>query len=343
MLKTLFERLRCPECLVEPTRLELLSFREDVGHVQDGAVSCTGCGAWFPIDDGLLDLSTGPLRSREHLEPFHRRFEARLSEAGLALPEAFPCDGAREQRAQRDHFDRYATDERRDYARYQNTSFWRSVDRLTFRRWNWLLPADSTVLDVGCADGRSSLQLHGPGRVVLGFDISRRMVRRAIERAREVGVEASTTFFVADGDRLPFRAESFDHVCTYGVLHHLPRAETACREIQRILRPGGLHIGSENNDSIMRWVFDLLMRFRPLWSELAGEEPLISEAKLRRWLTGLGCVFRSYTTVYLPPHLLYPFSAKTVEQLIEFTDRLFGAFPSLRAHGGLIVFEIEKA
>ena len=45
---------------------------------------------------------------------------------------------------------------------------------------------------------------------------------------------------------------SFDYVLIYGVLHHLPDAGFACREVARTLKPGGIYFGLENNETIFR-------------------------------------------------------------------------------------------
>ena len=158
---------------------------------------------------------------------------------------------------------------RSSYCDYETTPFWTAADRAAFGRWREQIEPGAWLLDIGCANGRSAFRLIESGVTVVGFDISKKMVRHAIERAKRESRQRVTTFLVADGNAPPFVQSSFDYALTYGVLHHLPNPAVACRQIQRILKPGGTYFGSENNKSIFRGIFDLLMRFVPLWTEEA--------------------------------------------------------------------------
>src|SRR5262249_3086096 len=185
--------------------------------------------------------------------------------------------------------------------------FWRIVDSRTFRAWNSrILGAHGgrrkRLLDVGCAQGRCSLQIADPEVHVVGFDISKRLVRQAY---LNLGDEhrSSRDFLVADASEFPFQSESFDYSLVYGVLHHLPDPGAACHEIARILKPGGAYFGSENNRTILRSAFELLQKLFPLWHEEAGKEPLMSSRDLDRWFRGTGLRIGTSSTVFVPPHL----------------------------------------
>jgi 2-polyprenyl-3-methyl-5-hydroxy-6-metoxy-1,4-benzoquinol methylase len=95
------------------------------------------------------------------------------------------------------------------------------------------------VLDLGCRDGTLAAQFHG-GNSVTGADIDRAALRVAEERGLET-VWADLT------QPLPFEDETFDAVVVGEVLEHLPDPAALVAEARRLLRPGGLIVGSVPN------------------------------------------------------------------------------------------------
>ena len=66
---------------------------------------------------------------------------------------------------------------------------------------------------------------------------------------------------ISDGERLPFRTESFDVVYSNGVLHHTPDTAGAIREVHRVLRPGGTaKVMLYHRNSLNYWVEIVLRR-----------------------------------------------------------------------------------
>jgi arsenite methyltransferase len=112
------------------------------------------------------------------------------------------------------------------------------------------LQSDDEVLDVGC--GRGLLLIGAAKRVpsgrAVGIDVwsqvdqsdNRRSATLANAEAEGVGDRVE----VLDGDMrsLPFPDASFDAVVSSLAIHNVPETdgrERACREIARVLRPGG--------------------------------------------------------------------------------------------------------
>ena len=90
------------------------------------------------------------------------------------------------------------------------------------------------VLEVGCGTGSSVETLRAIGPVV-GVDVDAGALARAVRRGYEAVVQA-------DGQDLPFRDGSFDVAVALDVLEHIPNDERACREVRRVLRPGGTFV-----------------------------------------------------------------------------------------------------
>ncbi len=92
-------------------------------------------------------------------------------------------------------------------------------------------PSGGRLLDVGCGSGWSSRLLREKSFDVCGVDLT----NDALEVAGGPGLE----FAVGDAMSLPFASGSFDVVCAYQTLEHVPDPARALAEFDRILRPGG--------------------------------------------------------------------------------------------------------
>jgi len=114
-------------------------------------------------------------------------------------------------------------------------------------RWGGLdrLPADTTVLDVGCGIGGSSRILaRDYGFAVTGITISPQQVRRAQELT-PTGVNAQ--FQVDDAMALSFPDASFDVVWSIEAGPHMPDKAQFAKELLRVLKPGGILVVADWN------------------------------------------------------------------------------------------------
>jgi ubiquinone/menaquinone biosynthesis C-methylase UbiE len=87
------------------------------------------------------------------------------------------------------------------------------------------------VLEAGCGTGLVLARLAQVAREAHGFDLSLGMVEKARARGLSVGLGSVT--------QIPFRDDSFDFVCSFKVLAHVPDITTALAELARVTRPGG--------------------------------------------------------------------------------------------------------
>jgi ubiquinone/menaquinone biosynthesis C-methylase UbiE len=94
------------------------------------------------------------------------------------------------------------------------------------------------ILDAACGNGRYLRVLQrraDPGTTLVGFDLSKGMLRRAHGRIKG----ARPHLMTADLVRLPYRDAAFDAVVCGWVLEHLQNPLPGLRELARVLRPGG--------------------------------------------------------------------------------------------------------
>lgn len=91
-----------------------------------------------------------------------------------------------------------------------------------------------TVLDVGAGTGKGMLHLSGslPNVSVCGIEPVAALIDRAVKKN---GVPKGA-IIQGTGEMLPFADGSFDAVCSFGLLHHVPSPNTVIREMARVAR-----------------------------------------------------------------------------------------------------------
>jgi SAM-dependent methyltransferase len=128
---------------------------------------------------------------------------------------------------------------RRHHERSRDEGFvFGGPERLPLFR-EWVGGPGLRVLDLGCRDGALTSAYLAGNRVV-GVDVD----RGALVRAAERGIE--TVWADLDED-LPFDDASFDAVVVAEVLEHLRLPEHVLSEVERVLVPGGVLVGSVPN------------------------------------------------------------------------------------------------
>jgi ubiquinone/menaquinone biosynthesis C-methylase UbiE len=93
---------------------------------------------------------------------------------------------------------------------------------------------DGAVLDLGCGDGRLTLELRG--RHIVGADVSRRALERARRRLEERDVELVE---LTPGAVLPFGDGAFDLVLVAETIEHVVDVPTFLKEAHRVTARGG--------------------------------------------------------------------------------------------------------
>ncbi len=109
------------------------------------------------------------------------------------------------------------------------------------------------VLEIGCGAGGQAAVFARTGARITAIDITDQAVRLTRRRFDLEGLPGLVQR--ADAERLPFADESFDRVWSWGVIHHTPDIGRAVREIQRVLKPGGLaQVMVYHRHSLRNWI-----------------------------------------------------------------------------------------
>jgi len=109
------------------------------------------------------------------------------------------------------------------------------------------LVQDGDTLDIGCGDKQYTVHLPNP----VGVD--------AYKECDHIHADPDIWMDARD---LKFPDESFDNICFFDVLEHIPEADIAINEAWRVLREDGILAITDPSDSALFWARLLCLRFR---------------------------------------------------------------------------------
>ena len=119
---------------------------------------------------------------------------------------------------------------------------------ITLRYFDAYLPPRGSILEIGAASGRYTLDLAARGYAVTAVDFSAKLLALCRERLAQAGLTGKAQLVSADArDLSELGTEIFDAVLLMGPLYHLVEEEdrkTAIRQARERLRPGGTLISS---------------------------------------------------------------------------------------------------
>lgn len=137
-----------------------------------------------------------------------------------------------------------------------------------------------SILDIGCGPGvvLNELVKTSNSRTAFGIDFSWPMLCQA----NQVNT-LKASFSQATAEHLPFSEGIFDFACALGVIGYVSSPKLFIREVQSVLRPGGVFAFTcPNGDSIPRKLRDLMNRHRNKHPMFWAES--IDSRNVRRWL-----------------------------------------------------------
>ena len=124
------------------------------------------------------------------------------------------------------------------------------------------LQSGMNVLELGCGDGalwKQNFSLLPQDIHITLSDISDGMLRDA---RRALGARDSRFSFAAfDCEKIPAPSESYDLVIANHVLFYCDNLENVCKEVRRVLKPGGRFLCSTYGNSHMKEISQLVLEF----------------------------------------------------------------------------------
>tara|TARA_Y100001934_G_scaffold255282_1_gene322093 strand:+ start:1178 stop:1975 length:798 start_codon:yes stop_codon:yes gene_type:complete len=106
---------------------------------------------------------------------------------------------------------------------------------------------NADVVDVGCGLGVIAVLLAEKYKAgsVIGIDVEAHLIDQSTKRVEAAGLEERIRFQLVRPGPLPLDDESLDVVFSKDAIVHMPDKVAFYREAFRVLRPGGLMVGSD--------------------------------------------------------------------------------------------------
>lgn len=153
------------------------------------------------------------------------------------------------------------------------------------------LQQGDVVLDLGCGEGRHVISVYAEAQRVqsVGVDISLNDLKTTRDKfeafADHGNPDKSFGLSAANALELPFADNAFDKVICSEVLEHIPDYQAALKEVERVLKPGGLFCASVPR----RWPERICWAFsQAYYSVEGGHLRIFKAAELRIQIEELG-------------------------------------------------------
>jgi SAM-dependent methyltransferase len=153
--------------------------------------------------------------------------------------------------------------------RYYAGGEWQAISRLLQGR-------TGKAIDVGAGRGIASYALAREGFDVTALEPDPSAIVGAAA-IRALAAEAGLSIDVVEefSERLPFDDDAFDVVFARAVLHHTRDIDLACREMYRVLRPGGTFIAAREHVLSREADLELFLERHPLHHLYGGEHAYV--------------------------------------------------------------------
>jgi SAM-dependent methyltransferase len=136
------------------------------------------------------------------------------------------------------------------------------------------------VLEAGCGIGTDGARFAAAGARYTGLDFSSAALDLAARRFTQGRLEGR--LIEGSVTELPLPDASFDLVYSHGVLHHVPDAARAIRELHRVLRPGGTALVMVYHRDSLNYRINIMVVRRMLAAALLAPGAVRAVAALTR-------------------------------------------------------------
>jgi len=214
--------------------------------------------------------------------------------------------------------------------------------------WNWDSPAgkkraqrraellvkygkinsECKILEIGCGTGlfTGKIEALTGAKDITAIDISPELLEMAREKYK------TPKFILGDAMQLEYPDNTFDVVFGSSVLHHLDMEKT-CKELLRVLKPGGRIAFAEPNMINPQIAIQKNIPFIKKWLGDSPDETAINRWKFKKMLTHLG-----YVEVGIFPYdFLHPVVPSPLVNFTNNLSKVIEKIPVLKEIAGSVI------
>lgn len=119
------------------------------------------------------------------------------------------------------------------------------------------LAKENLILDAGCGTGLLFPHVAERVRLVVGVDISARILKEAKKRIKEY---LNTAVIIADIDYMPFPNDTFDAAFAITLLQNMPKPRQTLNEMKRVIKQNATIVATGLKKTFSRKEFTRLLR-----------------------------------------------------------------------------------
>lgn len=171
--------------------------------------------------------------------------------SGISLGDAHPSDASIEDFWTKHNVSQHrrfpSAEQSLEYFHWRNDQYFNYIDLMPVAGFE-----GKAILDFGCGPGNDlvGFSVYSKPKRLVGVDISLSSIAEAQDRLRLHNSNAEI-IHLPDGQLRQFPDDTFDHIHSSGVLHHIEDLDGTMRELRRIMRPDGtFNVMVYNYDSL---------------------------------------------------------------------------------------------
>jgi ubiquinone/menaquinone biosynthesis C-methylase UbiE len=112
------------------------------------------------------------------------------------------------------------------------------------------------VLEIGTGIGTDGLQFQTNGAQYIGIDLT--LAGQKLAKEQFGLARCQSNLMVGNAEILPLPDNCFDHIYSFGVIHHSPSTEAIVDEMFRVLKPGGTFCVMVYNRSSINYYIEIM-------------------------------------------------------------------------------------